>query len=180
MNSSSTFSSSLAAASYSGSSSSVSADPIHPSSSLAAAVSSSGSSNPIHPPLPAASTSGSRFFTESPFSQDLLSWHGRFLESEQACLDLLFGYSEASGMGTKWGNSRRDPSKKRLSMTALCEFGGRQRAGTKYTNLCNCHFRCRFTSVLILRQYMRVNSKLPLAVLLITINLLVRLWVLKS
>ena len=44
-------------------------------------------------------------------------------------------------MGTKWRNSRKDPFEKRLFMTALCEFGGRQRAGSKYTNLWNCPFK---------------------------------------
>jgi hypothetical protein len=121
MNSSSTFSS-FATASSSVSSNSVPVDP-------------------IHPPLPA--TSGIRFFSESPFSLELLSWHGKYLESERACSDLMLGYKEASGIATKWGTTRKDSSRKREFMTAICEFGGRGR-GKKFTNLCDCPFRVSF------------------------------------
>ena len=108
----------------------------------------SSTNRQMSPSFSASPAPECRYFEDSSFSQELLTWNGKYLESEQACVELMRGYTEVSGISTKWGNTRRNALKKREFMTRLCEFGGRKRADTKHSNLRECPFRVTFSKCL--------------------------------
>lgn len=84
------------------------------------------------------------FLEDAPCALTLKEFDGSYLESEQACSDIMQAYSESSAMGMKFMNTKRDIFNTRTHFIVGCEFSGKPKQGVRKTGMHDCPFRVSF------------------------------------